>query len=459
MNSGFIICGYVFFAALNTSPAVLVILSWANKYVVVYGVPYLFNIEKVKNGSTVNQIPSIVLRDQSTSATTTIDPLSLNDTQIIDNMMEFENYAKLVILFFALSSCFSFILFITALACTYTRQCIWIHKCCTRRHRQQDLEAAVNQQNVDEQEIEPLDPFCADLEPPPLPPPPPTEQQEQQQQQPPPPPLRQTTSTRLDLPESLYFISLLLLNIGICGVGIYIFCDGHYNKEYYGPYNISVIAEATGFSVYMYSLFCTIGSCFIFSKLAYSVTHNCLKLIDNLKAGRYADNDHGRDLLIADDNRFTQQAQATLNWFEYWFTVHWIFYTVTSFLSIALFWDMLTMHIQSKYLKVPPSAVGFSINELWVVGLFTLSHCFLFLYPCFKAAAVTVSRNKLIKKINETDHFALERKQLLIQYLKNKNFGFRISFFCARLQFSFNVAYISIFIGLLGVLLKVTGVF
>ena len=117
------------------------------------------------------------------------------------------------------------------------------------------------------------------------------------------------------------------------------------------------------------------------------------------------------------------------------------------------------MYIQSGYHKVPQSAVGFSKNELLVVGLFTISHCFLFLYPCFKAAAVTVSRNKLIKKINETDRFALERKQLLIQYLKNKNFGFRISFFCARLQLSFNVAYISIFIGLLGVLLKVTGVF
>ena len=45
-------------------------------------------------------------------------------------------------------------------------------------------------------------------------------------------------------------------------------------------------------------------------------------------------------LTEADDN-FTQQAQATLNWFEYWFTVHWVFYTVTSYLSITLFLNML----------------------------------------------------------------------------------------------------------------------
>ena len=273
LNFGFIIFGYLFFAVLNTSPAVLVILSWTNQYVQVYGVSYLFNVEKVKNGS---KIPIIVLRDQSTSATPmTIDPSSLNDTQIIDNMMEFETYAKLVVLFFALSSCFSFILFITALACTYTRQCIWMHKCCTRRHRQQDVEAEqnVDEENMDEKEIEPLDPFCTASTP-------------------------QTTSTRLYLPESLYFISLLLLNVGISGACIVFFCVWHYDREYYGPHNISVSAEATGFSVYMYSLFCTIGSCFIFSKLAYSVTHNCLKLIYNLKAGRYADNDQGCDLLI-----------------------------------------------------------------------------------------------------------------------------------------------------------------
>ena len=165
--------------------------------------------------------------------------------------------------------------------------------------------------------------------------------------------------------------------------------------------------------------------------------------------------------MLEKDDNFTDMAQATLNMFEYWFTVHWVCYTITSFLSIALFFDMLEMYIKSNFVKPVDTAVGFSYKELVVVSLFTLQHCFLFLYPCFKAAAVTVGREKLIKKVNAWQDGPLnrEQKQFLIQYLKNKKFGFRISFFCARLRFGFNIAYISIFIGLLGVLLKLTGVF
>ena len=42
--------------------------------------------------------------------------------------------------------------------------------------------------------------------------------------------------------------------------------------------NLTITAEAIDFSIYMYSLFCTIASCFICSKLAYLVTYRCLKL-------------------------------------------------------------------------------------------------------------------------------------------------------------------------------------
>ena len=134
------------------------------------------------------------------------------------------------------------------------------------------------------------------------------------------------------------------------------------------------------------------------------------------------------------DDAFTNMATATLNWFEYWFYVHWVLYTITSFLSITLFLEILIMYLKSKDPKLPSSAVGYSYIELVVIDLFTISHCFMFLHPCFKAAAVTVCRDKLIKKINEKHHLDDDRKQVLIQYLKNKKYGFRISFFCARLR-------------------------
>ena len=214
--------------------------------------------------------------------------------------------------------------------------------------------------------------------------------------------------------------------------------------------------------MYMYSLLCTIVSCFIFSKIAYSVTHRCLELYDEFKDHRRQQTDEdgdGLERLIRRDLQFTKMAQTTIIHFEYWFTVHWIFYTVTSFLSIALLIDTL-QHYMNSTLQPP---IVFNQVELIVIALFTLQHCFLFLYPCFKAAAVTVGREKLIKKVNahpvNPQHLSRERKQFYIQHLRNTKFGFRISFFCARLRFGFNVAYISIFISLLGVLLKLTGVF
>ena len=238
-----------------------------------------------------------------------------------------------------------------------------------------------------------------------------------------------------------------------------LFANWHYNRPAYYYSTLSIAAEATGFGTYMYSLLCTIASCFIFSKLANTVAYNCLTLVDNLNDDNCTNNDAGLNFLMREDDKFTKQAKATLNMFEWWFTFHWILYTVTTFLSIAIFIDMFIKYIQAGLPEPPKSAIGFSNEQLWLVGLFTLAHCFLFLYPCFKAAAVTLSRERLIKKVNEniTCKLSHERKQLFIQYLKNKKYGFRISF-CARLRFSFNIAYISIFIGLLGVLLKVTSV-
>ena len=91
-----------------------------------------------------------------------------------------------------------------------------------------------------------------------------------------------------------------------------------------------------------------------------------------------------------EDDAFTKMATASLNWFDYWFTVHWVLYmcTITSFLSIALFFEI----------KRPQTTI-FSCWILWCrVGGNRFVHKLMFLYPCFKAAAVTVSWEKLIKK-------------------------------------------------------------
>ena len=373
---------------LNAVPAGFVLYGWFSGSINVFNVTFLFNVEKVDD----SKIPTIMLRDVSTE---TMDVHSLNDSTVRDNLNEFEPFAKLVIAFFAVSSALSFLLFMSALICTY--KCVWLRQCTMRNNiieQGEGNEEGEGNEGGGDNEVTPLDSFRFDD--------------------------KDKTSTKLDLPESAYFCILFLLNIGLLGTCIALFVHWHYNKLSYYPSNISIGAEGTIFGIYMYSLLCTIVSCFIFSKLAYSVTRRCLDLYNKLQIfpadgtqrpadgtqrpadGTPANPSHPGDaildFLIDEDDKFTEMAQATLNMFEYWFTVHWVCYTVTSFLAIALFFDMLTMYIQSTFIKPVDTAVGFHWKELVVVALFTVQHCFLFLYPCFKAAAVTVGREKLIKK-------------------------------------------------------------
>ena len=414
--------------AVNTAPLFLFMVDWCAGYGTVFNVTYLLKVEIIDNKT--NKIPAIALRDFSAS--------SLNDVQVIDNMSQFEIFTKLVIFFFAVSSCLSFNMFILALCCTY--KCDWLHDCTQSRDEEED---------DDHEELPKLELFYFTLD----------DlltrrknREERQRQQ------EETISTTLHLPESMYFFFLLIFNVGLWCSCVGLFVSWHYHKEHYYNSTLSIEADATGFSMYMYSLFCTIVSCFIFSKLANSVSKRCLNL-ENTYTKLSVISEY--DKMVKKDDNFIKQAQVMLKWFEYWFTVHWIFYTVTSFLSIALFLDMLIRYIQADLNDPPKSAVGFCWKELLLTGLFTLSHCLLFLYPCFKAASVTLSRETMIKKVSKKlldEKNVGTNEQIFIQYLKNKKYGFRISFFCARVRFSFNVAYISIFIGLLGVLSKLTGV-
>ena len=438
--------------AVNTVPMFLVMVDWCAGYGKVFNVTYLLKVEMIDNKT--NEIPAIALRDFH----------SLSDVQVIDNMSQFEIFTKLVIFFFAVSSCLSFNMFILALCCTYKCDYICLRKCTRPRDEKADQEDDDNeetdqeddnneetdQEDDDNEEAPKLELFyltpdhdlCARCNKP----------KEQQRKQ------KETISTTLHFPESVYFFVLLAVNVGLWLVCVVLFAVWHYDKEEYYKNNLQIQADAIGFSVYMYSLFCTIVSCFIFSKLANSVSKRCSDL-ENVYSKRSVIKYYKK--MIKKDDKFTNQAQAMLNWFEYWFTVHWVFYTVTSFLSIALFSDIFLRYIQADLNKPPNSAVGFSYEELLLTGLFTLSHCLLFLYPCFKAASVTLSRETMIKKVSKKLLYKKNtgtNEQVFIQYLKNKKYGFRISFFCARLRFSFNVAYISIFIGLLGVLTKLTGV-
>ena len=343
--------------------------------------------------------------------------LTIRDMQIIES---FGVYSELVILLLTMSSSVSYVLFITVLICTYNCYPLrrWIREMISSELRQNDNKA--------------LNPFCIEE--------------------------NTTGFTKVYLTESLYFVILFLINILLLVARFTVFWLEVFNKPSHFT-NIDMQLEKFVFFMYMYSQLCTIVSCFIFSKIAYSVTHRCLKLYDEFKNhNKLSDVDDGLSSLIKKDDDFTKMGQDSLNLFEIWFTIHWVSYIVTTFFSVVLFLEILENKIQPRFSNIPDKALDFIDTEFAVITLFTVQQCFLFLYPCFKAAAVTVGREKLIKKINahqlEGHPLTLERKQLYIQYLENKKFGFRISFFCARIPFGFNIAYISIFIGLMSMLIK-----
>ena len=411
----FIISGIL----INFAPVFFVVYAWKSPQVTVFNVSYLFNAEGIVNISIFDKIPSIVTNNMTNDQANSICDM--------ENLASFGVFSKLVIAILTSSSFLSYFLFIYVLV--YKYKCISLRNF-KNKYFTNDPESESKSDN--------LDPFCIDDNDAEL----------------------RKISTKLYFPESLFFIVLLLLNIVLWVACFGAFWNKIFNKpSYFTDLKLLVVQwEKVIFAMYMYSLLCTIVSCFIFAKIAYSVTHRCLKLYDEFKDHK----DEGDVLisLIKKDDNFTKMGQITLNTFEFWFTVHWVCYTVTSFLSIVLFLEILKKNEQpaAGLENIPNTAIRFLDTELIVVGLFTLQHCFLFLYPCFKAAAVTVGREKLIKKVNAhplNGHpLTLKKKQLYIQYLENKKFGFRISFFCARLQFGFNIAYVSIFIGLLSVLQK-----
>ena len=69
-----------------------------------------------------------------------------------------------------------------------------------------------------------------------------------------------------------------------------------------------------------------------------------------------------------------------------------------------------------------------------------------------------MARSTLIKHVSkaEWNNIHLNEKDSFITYLNSQDCSFKISIFCAKLPFGLNMAYISIFIGVFGVILKVS---
>ena len=323
-------------------------------------------------------------------------------------------------------------------------------------------------------------------------------------------------STWLSPKQALYFVGIFTLNISVY-VGNVALLFIIYNRNVDKSKKKQEIIDGLGLAAQVASQLCAVLSCFIFSKLAYSVsttcTHKLPKLymkvneaskitmtrapalqgrqgqaeianvqgeetvphnstvnaadagIIQLRDGGYITEDDIKEksslhLLKAIANWYTRLVHSTLHPFGTWFAVHWVLYTVTAFMSISYLAEIIILELYGKESADTHCHGEHHLDcrlNLSYSFLFAVEHCILFLYPCFRAASVTTAYLSMIKKVSKAEwgKISLDDKEKFISYLKLQDCTFKISILCAKLSFGFQVAYFSIFVGLFGIILKI----
>ena len=293
------------------------------------------------------------------------------------------------------------------------------------------------------------------------------------------------TATKLSPKQSCYFMTIFFFNILIY-IGnvalLFIIFGGSVDQRQ----KTNEIIDASGLTFQFASQLCAIFSCFIFSKVAYSVRSTCTqKLPELFNKVDEAANINGDDEKIkelqeegyiteADVNKangshlhllkvilkwYDRMLHTTLYPFGTWFVVHWILFTITAFMSISYVAEKIILELYGQEAPDQKCHGEHLVScrlPLAYVFLFALEHCILFIYPCFRAASVTTGYTVMIRMVSnaEWNNITLDNKEKFLNYLKIQDCTFKISILCAKLSFGFYIAYFSIFVGILGVTLK-----
>ena len=322
--------------------------------------------------------------------------------------------------------------------------------------------------------------------------------------------------TKLAPKQATYFMTIFIFNLLVYGIDVAllfsIFAES-VNKNL----KIPEIVDGFGLASQFASQFCAILSCFIFSKLAYSVWNTCVHELPHLytkvasakleRNGRlnshqgeyevqgvdedeenvtyvvdtriqslrnkdenvtghkiFSDNDICKGsrlhLLKAIANWYSRMLHTTLHPFGTWFAVHWVLYTIAAFMSISYLAETIILELYGSEQPDKECHGERTMHcrlRLAYVFFFAVEHCILFLYPCFRAASVTSAYTSMIKKVSKAEwnnNISLDDKEKFISYLKIQDCTFKISILCAKLSFGFYIAYFSIFVGVFGVILK-----
>ena len=298
-------------------------------------------------------------------------------------------------------------------------------------------------------------------------------------------------STSLGPRQSFYFHLIFWANLILFTANVVVFFI--ILKDDIGSKDILMkVLDIVGLAAQFGSQFCAILSCFIFSKVAYAISRKCLEMkkvfswvnrragINSISWNLFLDclvnsNEH----YLTDDDRaeiaesgtphlttlkklddwYVKKVKSSIDPYGTWFAVHWVLYTLTAFMSITYFAEAVIEKLNGydhKSCFSPHNTI--CTLDLVYISLFMLEHCVLFLYPCFRAASVSAARSTLIKNVSraEWNHIPLLEKESFCAYLNNQKCEFTISILCAKISFGFSMAYISIFLGVFGVILKIS---
>lgn len=305
--------------------------------------------------------------------------------------------------------------------------------------------------------------------------------------------------TLLMCTQLISFYVLLLLNIFIFFVSVIIFFFLFSARYNHSDTTYRLFYDIGGLCSQFYSWYCSILSCFIFSKVAYAARNlnvyklfPCLNQVADLGiTGNEAENEANSvadavneklncfssekakqdfisyikrkevtylNVLSSVDKLYCYILKDSLQPYGSWFAIHWLMYTLTAFLSVSYVIQAVLIELYGDN-EICHGEHNLKCRlKLAYIFLFSLNHCLLFLYPCFRAASVTSTRYGLIKRVSEAywPSVPLEQKQAFIQYLKDENCTFKVSILCAQINFGFNITFFSIFIGIMGVVLKLS---
>ena len=309
-------------------------------------------------------------------------------------------------------------------------------------------------------------------------------------------------SSNLSNEQTNYFLVnyFVVFGLFICSfISSVVYADFVYNQDYCWM-NALYLAMIV---LHLFSQLCAIQSCFIFSKIIYKVTNkleNLVKEMDHVNVSRpikansemltkltkLVENENDQQsktelqyilpLLQSDDKEMLdrgsyhwlqkmdqniiEQVKPILKLFGYWFIFHWTFFALTTMLLSAFLVEIIIQVIKYNFNSVdhflPKYEVDTKAPYVLYVIFFTLVHAYLFLYPCFRAAAIATARSKMIYDISKKlwTKIPLSIQSNFVQYLTSENFAFRVPLFCANIAFGFNWVYVSFFIAILGAYMK-----